>query len=412
MMSNGVEFSVIDSFVGNTASPVLTSSRACPICGEFKDDSVLTFDDFQFFSDSATAPKRCLLRISQCRHCQAVYLNPSYTTAGFSCLFEEAGQSYGSSETRQLEQIGWLRERGLLGSKTSVLDVGCYDGAFLALLPESIRGFGVDIDEAAVVRGNELYGKQSIEIIHGAFESFICPERPDLIVMFHVLEHLANPFEVLVNLRSLSHDDTRLVVEVPVIEHGLTNDINGFFSVQHMTHFSHSTIGKLFAKAGWDILERVDMSGYNGHRLLAQPAAPSEYVQCAVRDRTLVYGYLTHWYKSLQTIAAKIDPMKSYSRIVIWGGGMHSEFLYQKSPLFIQNPKRQYLIVDSDPLKQGKTWRGINIGSPDIIRSMEWDDTLLLISSYGGQESIAKAAVEMGVPDTSIVKLYDDVSVY
>ena len=391
---------------------MLTRSRACPICGHFKDDSVLTFDDFQFFSDSPTAPKRCLLRISQCRHCQAVYLNPSFTTAGLNCLFEEAGQSYGSTETHRLEQVGWLGERGLLDINSSVLDVGCYDGAFLALLPEGIRRIGVDIDDVAVGRGNELYGKQGIEIIQGAFESFVCPERLDLITMFHVLEHLANPLEVLVNLRSLSHDCTRLVVEVPLLENGLTNDINGFFSAQHMTHFSHSTIAELFARAGWDILERFQISDYNGHRLLAQPGVPSEHVQRSGRDRTLVYRYLTHWFKSLQTIAAKIDPLQSYSKMVIWGSGIHTEYLYQKSPLFIQNPERQYLIVDSDPLKQGRTWRGINIVSPDIIRSVEWDDTVLLISSYGGQESIALAACELEVPDASIVKLYDAVCRY
>jgi hypothetical protein len=60
--------------------------------------------------------------------------------------------------------------------------------------------------------------------------------------MFHVLEHLPDPVSVLKRLRDHAHNSTRLVIEVPILEKGQTNDIHGFFSPQHLTHFSKKTL--------------------------------------------------------------------------------------------------------------------------------------------------------------------------
>lgn len=410
--SLALSWAKIDSFIGNHSSPTLTAYRSCPICGNLDSRSLLVFDDFQFFSDSVVSPKRAQIREVQCQSCHAVYLNPCYTTTGFGYLFAEAGQSYGSTEGRPKEQVDWLASRGLLDEGKTVLDAGCYDGRFLSFLPKNIRRIGVDIDLPAIARGQEKYGSDGVHLIHGAFETFQCPIEPDVIVMFHVLEHLANPFEVLSHLRSISHDETRLVVEVPVIEFGKTNDINGFLSAQHMTHFSAHSLGELMARSGWEITERQQMPDYNGHRILGKPADFSGEVVGDVSDRIRGYEYFEHWYRTLAEVARKIESWPRTSRMVIWGGGMHSEFLYQATPLFQQDPQREYIVVDSDPLKQGKSWRGLPIFSPESLKEINWDDCLLVISSYGGQEAIAKAAVSLNVPDTVVSRLYDFVKVY
>ena len=48
--------------------------------------------------------------------------------------------------------------------------------------------------------------------------------------MFHVLEHVENPVNVLKRLREVSAEGGMLVVEVPLAEFGETNDINGFLA--------------------------------------------------------------------------------------------------------------------------------------------------------------------------------------
>ena len=402
----------IDCFVGNHTSPVLSAHRPCPICGSLHYRVLLLFDDFQFYSDSAEDPKRTQIREVQCQNCHAVYLNPCHSITAFRYLFAEAGQSYASTEARPQEQIDWLATRGFLDDGKVFLDAGCHEGRFLSVLPESIRRLGVDIDAPAIARGQERHASDGVELIHGAFETFQCPIAPDVITMFHVLEHLANPFEVLGHLRSISHADTRLVIEVPVIEYGDTNDINGFLSVQHMTHFSLCSLGQLMSRAGWEILERQQMPDYNGHRVLAKPGQSSCKVIGDASDQLKALDYLAHWYRNLVKVSRLIESWPRASRAVIWGGGTHSEFMYQVTPLFLLNPQRQYLIVDSDPLKRGKSWRGLSILPPESLREVDWNDCLLIISSYGSQENIAQAAARMDVPYSVVRRLYARVHVY
>jgi SAM-dependent methyltransferase len=402
----------IDSFIGNCTHAALLNRRACPICGCLNDRTLLVFDDFQFYTDSAVEPKRARVQVVQCQDCHGVYLNPCYSKTGFRYLFAEAGQSYGSTEAHTAEQIGWLFERGLLDDGKVFLDVGCYEGKFLSLLPKGVQKLGIDIDAPAIARGQVRYGADEVELINGAFETFMSPIEPDVISMFHVLEHLPDPHEVLRHLRSISHDETRLVIEVPVLEQGATNDINGFLSVQHMTHFSQHSLGQLMMRSGWTVLERQQISDYNGHRLLAKPGESFTKATGSAVDRTHVLHYLGQWYRNLAEISRLVEAWQTINRMVIWGGGAHSEFAYQVTPVFQQNSLREYLIIDSDPLKQGKSWRGVSILSPEILRVVDWNSSRLLISSYGSQEVIAQAAASLGVPDAAIYRLYSHVEVY
>ena len=179
----------IDSFGGNTTSPVLTAWRPCPVCGGFECRTLLAFDDFQFYGDSAQLPKRIQVQQVQCSTCQAIFMNPGYSETGLRVLFAAAGNSFRSRPEHQVAQVTWLEQRGLAAPGQALLDVGCYDGRFLNMLPAHVRKSGVDMDAAAIERGRSL----GLDLIAGAFEDFRLSDQPDVITMFHVLEHLADP---------------------------------------------------------------------------------------------------------------------------------------------------------------------------------------------------------------------------
>ncbi len=402
----------MDSFLGNSSSAATTEERPCPICGSSRARTVLQFDQFQFYSDSGELPKRVDIREVQCLDCFALYLNPCYTDYGFRVLFSEAGRSYGSSTAHTSRQIDWLRARGLLRAGGRLLDAGCYDGAFLAQLPDALEKIGVDVDAPAIARGRQMLGEKGIEFIHGDFETFSCEKSLDVITMFHVLEHLRNPVAVLWNLRSMAHDGTRLVVEVPILENGSTNDINGFFTVQHTTHFTRLSLRNCLAMAGWTSIESDEQPDYNGFRVSARPSESVGMVGQDSRAMHLLRGYLANWNLAVQAVEDRVSDLTGADKCVIWGGGAHTEFLYQTTSFFHNRRERRYVIVDGDPIKKGKSWRGLEICSPDTLRKFTWSDEYLLVSSYSGQLEIMKAVAELGVPRQRVVTLYNEFRVY
>jgi hypothetical protein len=407
-----IRWNHVDSFLGNSSSAATTEERPCPICGSSRARTVLQFDQFQFYSDSGELPKRADIREVQCLDCFALYLNPCYTDYGFRVLFSEAGRSYGSSAAHTSQQIDWLRARGLLRGGSRLLDAGCYDGTFLAQLPDDLEKIGVDVDAPAITRGREMLGEKGIEFIHGDFETFSCEKSMDVITMFHVLEHLRNPVAVLRNLRSMSNAGTRLVVEIPILENGTTSDINGFFTVQHTTHFTRVSLQNCLAIAGWTSIESQEQPDYNGFRVIARPSESGGMVEQDSSAMHLLRGYLANWNLAVQAVEGRVSDLAGADKCVIWGGGAHTEFLYQTTSLFHNRRDRQYAIVDGDPIKKGKTWRGLEIHSPAILRELTWSEEHLLISTYGSQPHMVNAAAELGVPFGRIVTLYKEFRVY
>ena len=401
----------VDSFPGNFSSPTTIQERPCPICGSIRYRTFLRFDQFQFYSDSAGLPKRVDVRHVQCLECFTLYQNPSYSVYGFRTLFAEAGRSYGAAPSRVAEQVAWLSDKGLLERGISCLDAGCYEGTLLAAMPANVHRVGVDIDQPAIERGQRSHGHHGIQFICGNFESFHCNHRLDTITMFHVLEHLPRPVEVLQNLRTMSHADTRLVVEVPLVENAVTNDLNGFFCSYHMTHFSRTSLESCLAWAGWKMCDSYQL-GYNGFRVIALPAERGSKPQCDLKSRGVLADYFAHWFSSVKNVEARLSILDDAKRCFIWGGGAHTEFLYHLTSFFHAFPDREYIIVDSDPMKQGTTWRGLCIDPPTVLSNRLWSDERVLVSSYGGQFGILQAAVDLGVPKEMMVSLYDSVQAY
>ncbi len=406
-----IHWTAIDSHAGNTTIPELVYYRPCPICGAIHTKTVSEFKNFQFFSDSSVSSKRVPVRVNQCHECFAIYLNPCYSEYGFSILFAEAGQSYGSSEGRPVEQIDWLKAQGLLSAGSRFLDVGCYDGQFLARLPKDIKKVGIDIDEQAITRGRKNHSEKRIDFVLGDFDKFFYEKPIDTISMFHVLEHLPNPLRVLNNLRKIAQPSTQLVVEVPILENGITNDINGFFSVQHMTHFSRRSLTNCLLRSGWKIEEWLEQPDYNGCRVLAAPHETVKDISGNREDTGSLYRYLSAWYNALEGVNNRLNKIEKTPQYVIWGAGLHTEFLYQTTSLF-QNNSSVFAIIDSDPIKHGKSWRGIHIHTPEQITTIDWSKTTLVVSSYGSQNIIVENCIKLGVPVERIVQLYDELRVY
>ena len=292
------------------------------------------------------------------------------------------------------------------------MDVGCYDGKFLRLIPRHIKKIGIHIDEVAIERARKLFDKsENVELIYGSFEEIGCLSvEPYTITLFHVLEQLADPLSILKKLRSLSHQNTHLVIEIPILENGKTNDINAFFSIQHTIHFTKNSVKNVLLRGGWQIIESEQVDRYNGYRIVAQPTYNDNEVNHKIinlSEKEICDDYLIHEKENIKKINKKISQIPQKTNIVLWGAGMHSELLYQSSNLFEKFENSKFIVVDNDDLKQGISWRGLPIYETKVLTTIDWNVTILVVSSYGSQDLIYQSATNYNVPETVIFTLYD-----
>ena len=165
--------------------------------------------------------------------------------------------------------------------------------------------------------------------------------------------------------------------------------------------------------SGWEIQKTFKVKDYNGFRVVAEPSTKNESdIKKDKQINNYLFDYFHDWYKNLSIVEEKISSINTSKKFVIWGAGAHTEFLYQLTLFFSNNSDSDFIIVDSDPLKTNRTWRGINIYKKEILKDINWDDTLLVISSYGGQEEIYKEAINLNIPKKCISKLYETVKKY
>jgi FlaA1/EpsC-like NDP-sugar epimerase len=159
--------------------------------------------------------------------------------------------------------------------------------------------------------------------------------------------------------------------------------------------------------SGWEVVKWEEQRDYNGCRVLAKKSFKIKDIDSSKYELITLYTYLSNWYKSICDVEEKIIKLEK-KRYIIWGAGMHLEFLYQTTSLF--KTDKEFIIIDSDKNKHNKSWRGIAIYHPNILNELNENDSII-ISSYGSQDKIEKFIKEIK-DDIDTIKLYDYLKVY
>jgi SAM-dependent methyltransferase len=151
----------------------------------------------------------------------------------------------------------WANPRG-----ESALDVGCGAGALAPWL--RARGFtylaGIEVSSSAAEIARARYDLIVELPVEHALPTM--GTQFDLIVCADVLEHLADPWTVLDQLRSVSHRTTVLVASIPNIRHwravakiafgaGFEYEESGIFDSTHLRFFARPNVEASLRGAGW-----------------------------------------------------------------------------------------------------------------------------------------------------------------
>lgn len=232
--------------------------RACPSCGSVQ-------SKIKYF----TAP----FKVVKCQTCSLVYLgNPPDDSLLYEDYYE--GSEYPPAAYRRDSSVAALAELYALNAQRikwlsalkpngKLLDLGCGRGYFLATARE--HGFavtGMDVSARALKYAQRSFGvevtaKTLDELQEGS-------QKFDVITLWHVLEHFADPVGTLKKIKTLLQENGVCLVEVPNLRSlkfmlSRSKWEGGNHPRYHRTFFSSTTLQQMLRKSGFAKIRRVKL---------------------------------------------------------------------------------------------------------------------------------------------------------
>lgn len=200
--------------------PTIAATR-CVVCGGEQWHECGSSQDYEYETCANT------WTFQSCARCGHVQIHPLPAPEALSVIYPEHYYSYVMEKSvhplalwaksrMDLRKFDWITN-GLTQQLGAYLDVGCGDGRYLQMMieagarPEAV--YGVELDARAV----EAAKSRGLQVLQTRIEDAagLRPDFFDLITMFHVIEHVARPDQVVLRLRNLLKIGGVLALETP-----------------------------------------------------------------------------------------------------------------------------------------------------------------------------------------------------
>lgn len=146
---------------------------------------------------------------------------------------------------------------------STVLDVGCYRGAFGALVKQrrsSVQVTGIEPDAAAA----EIAATRLDGVVNGSFPEGLAAAQFDCVVFNDVLEHVDDPWNLLRRTAAFVRPGGCVVASIPNVRHYfVVRDLvvhgqwkytdEGVLDRTHLRFFTKRTMRQLFDDAGYTV---------------------------------------------------------------------------------------------------------------------------------------------------------------
>ncbi|MFP8880286.1 MAG: class I SAM-dependent methyltransferase [Myxococcota bacterium] len=246
-------------------APLSLIETPCVLCGA--SDGVFEADGIDF--EYATCANR--FRFVRCPHCDHLYLNPRPRPEDLGTIYPSNYYAYAEesdgvvSRLRRRWEGGKVRlYRDLIGAGSRrLLDIGCGNGRFLALLDEfgssdwELEGIDFDTDAAEQCRA------RGFRTHIGRVEEFDPGDRHyDAVIMLQLIEHVEDPAAIAKRVYSLLRPGGVFIIETPNTG-GLDYRLfkrswwGHYHFPRHWNLFSTTALQRLLGDCGFAI-ERTD----------------------------------------------------------------------------------------------------------------------------------------------------------
>ena len=213
-----------------------------------------------------------------CKMCKLVFLNPRLSLSELKDYYTDYYLPYrGPSAWGKYEKFAAISQKRLdarrlkmlklhssSNSVNSILDIGCGNPTFLEACSRLFKSslHGIDFSDNGWKKEKERFKKLNLKV--GSIDDVETNLSPDIISLWHYLEHDYCPNTTLRKLASISNSKTKLFVEVPNYDSSSRRKYNenwgGFHTPRHTFLFSPNNLQIILKKNGWST-ETIDLKG-------------------------------------------------------------------------------------------------------------------------------------------------------
>lgn len=251
----------------------------CPVCGSAELKKCIA-GSAQMSSDNS------IYKFDTCVDCGLVMLNPRVPHEKLNAFYDASYLPYrgetawGRHANRVRKSLLAMDQKRMekaqsildITSKTKIWDIGCGRPSFLNLIQNKTKAqcIGFDFSDQGWVNDEAEY--ENIKLLVGQLSDMERFGSPDLITMWHYLEHDYNPAKTLREIRNFSHSNTKLMIEVPNYDsegrRKFGKNWAGFHTPRHTFLFNADNMTKLLRATGWSVIDihvPATLDSYNLH---------------------------------------------------------------------------------------------------------------------------------------------------
>jgi 2-polyprenyl-3-methyl-5-hydroxy-6-metoxy-1,4-benzoquinol methylase len=236
----------------------------CPVC---KAKSINSFIQ----TSAQMHSNKEVFNFDQCTECQLVFLNPRVSLEALQNYYTSYYLPYrgakawgkfeklveGSQQKLDLKRVKRVIEVTAINSESLILDIGCGNPSFLKACQTELQcqTMGIDFSDEGWKMQPSLF--EGLDLQVAEIKDLPSNLEPDVITMWHYLEHDYSPLENLSYLKSIAKPSTTLVIEIPNFDSRSREKYGknwaGWHTPRHISLFSPNNITLLLEKSGWKV---------------------------------------------------------------------------------------------------------------------------------------------------------------
>jgi SAM-dependent methyltransferase len=380
-----------------SGNPLSETAHACNACGSSAIQTFYRLHGVPAHSclmlssrEEALAFPRGDIELGFCRGCGFIgnlRFDPALNR--YSAAYEET-QAYSPRFLRFLDEL-WDEQiaRFGLGPGMTALEIGCGKGEFLVGLCEKSGCNGIGLDPSYRPERTRSSAAERMTFIRDLYGPKYAHLQADYVCCRHTLEHIAPVRDFLRLVRETIGDRRHVNVffELPDMERILEQGAFWDVYYEHCTYFTRGSLARLFRSAGFDVHRLYKAYDEQYLMLEAQPApGPTDALLPHEDDLATTAALVARFERQVRERLRSLSEMIAQhrargSRLAIWGSGSKCVSLISSLRL---GPEL-VAIVDINPHKHGKflAGSGLEIVSPDVLRSLRPEVVLVMNSIYG-----------------------------